>query len=152
MKTGPSPFLERRSYIDTAFMLVAVLVFPGALVCSWLLAAVLGRPFGEVLPLGFGIGTMFGLSCALIGAVYLKGETATIEVADRRRFIAQLNVATAQLGYNPATQTDGFFTYKPSFQAGLPAGRISVQLQAEQAIVVGPKWYVRMLVKRLTAE
>jgi hypothetical protein len=152
MKTGPSPLPEPRSYIGTVFMLVGVTLLPIALVWSSLMAAALARPFGKVLPFGLCFGIFASVSFGFIGAFSLKGETATIEVSDRKGFIAQLNVATSQLGYNPATQTDDFFTYKPSFQSGLGGGRISVQLQEQHAIVVGPKTSVKKLVKRLTAE
>jgi hypothetical protein len=116
------------------------------------MAAALARPFGEVLPFGLGFGIFFGVFFGFTMAFFQKGETVTIEVTDRKAFIAQLNVATSQLGYNPATQTDDFFTYKPSFQAGLASGNISVQLQAGQAIIVGSKIRVKKLVKRLTGE
>jgi hypothetical protein len=152
MKTGPSPFPEPRSYIGTAFLLGGVTLLPVALGWSWFMAVALTRPFGEIFPFGLCFGILTSFSSGIIGGFYLKGETATIEVTDRKAFIAQLNVATSQLGYNPATQTDDFFTYKPSFQAGLAGGRISVQLQPEQAFVVGSKMYVKKLVQRLKAE
>ena len=72
-------------------------------------------------------------------------------MADEEEFVARLNVALAQLGYNPATEADNFFTYKPSFQAGVAAGRISVQLFEGRAVVVGPRMYVRKLLRRLAS-
>jgi hypothetical protein len=130
-------------------MLGALTALPFAIAWSWLFAAAQQRSFGEILPFGLGAGFLFGLFFGLTMAFFLKGETATIQVADRKGFVSRMNVAMSQLGYNPATQTDDFFTYKPSFQAGLASGRISVQLQEEHAVVVGPKMYVKKLLKRL---
>jgi hypothetical protein len=130
-------------------MLLAMTALPFALLWSWLFAATQQRSFGDILPFGFAAGLFFGLFFGLAMAFFLKGETVTLEVADKKAFVARLNVAMSQLGYNPATQTEDFFTYKPSLQAGLAAGRISVQLEEGQAEVVGPKMYVKKLLKRL---
>jgi hypothetical protein len=152
MKNGPSLLPEPRSYAGTAVTLGAVTALPFAVLWSWLFAAMQQRPFGEILPFGLAGGIFFGLFFGLAMAFFLKGKTATIEVGDKGGFVSRLNVAMAQLGYNPATQADDFFTYKPSFQAGLAAGRISVQLQEGRAVIVGPKMYVKKLLKRLAAE
>lgn len=152
MKTAPSLLPEPRSYTATAIMLGAITALPFAILWSWLFGAIQQQSFGEILPFGLGAGFCFGLLFGLTMALFLKGETATFQVADKKGFVSRLNVVMSQLGYNLATQTDDFFTYKPSFQAGLAAGRISVQLQEGQAVVVGPKMYVEKLLKRLTTE
>jgi hypothetical protein len=149
MKTAPSLLPEPRSYAGTAIMLGAITALPFAILWSWLFAAMQQRSFGEILSFGIGAGLFFGLFFGLTMAFFLKGETATVEVRDAKGFVSRLNVAMSQLGYNPATQTEDFFTYKPSFQAGFTAGRISVQFQDGQAVVVGPKMYVKKLLKRL---
>ena len=149
MKSAPSLLPEPRSYAGTATMMFAITALPFAILWSWLFAAMQQRSFGEILPFGMGAGLLFGLFFGLTMAFFFKGETATIEVVDKKSFVSQLNVATSQLGYYPATQAEDFFTYKPSLQAGLAAGRISVQLQDGQAVVVGPKMYVKKLLKRL---
>jgi len=130
-------------------MLGAITALPFALLSSWLFASMQQRSFGEILPLGLCAGLSFGLFFGLTMAFFLKGETAPVEVANSKSFVSRLNVAMSQLGYNPATQTEDFFTYKPSFQAGLAAVMISVQLQEGRAVVVGPKMYVKKLLKRL---
>jgi len=111
-----------------------------------------GESFADVLPFGLGAGMFFGLFFGITMAFFLRGATATVFVSDRNAFVSRLNVATSQLGYNPATQTEDFFTYKPSFQAGLAAGRISVQLFERRAVIVGPKMYVKKLLRRLASE
>jgi hypothetical protein len=39
--------------------------------------------------------------------------------------VKRLNVSLSQLGCHPATQTEDFFTYTPSFQAGMAAERMA---------------------------
>jgi hypothetical protein len=143
---------EPRSYASTAIMFAAITGLPFAILWSLLFASIQGVSITEVLPFGLGAGMFFGLFFGLTMAFFLKGETATVFVSDRKAFVSRLNVATSQLGYNPATQTEDFFTYKPSFQAGLAAGRIAVQLFERRAVVVGPKIYVKKLLRRLASE
>lgn len=152
MKTTPSLLPEPRSYAETAIMLGAITALPFAVLWSWLFSAMQQRSFGEILPFGLIAGLLFGLFFGLGMAVFFKGETATVDVSDKKRFVSTLNVAASRLGFNPASQSDDFFTFKPSFSAGLAAGRISVQLKEGQAVIVGPKIYVKKLLKRLVTE
>jgi hypothetical protein len=149
VKTGHSLLPEPRSYASTAIMLGAPSALFFSIGMSLMLAATYHLDFGKVLPYGFVAGLFFGLFGGLTMAFFLKGETATIEVRDVKDFIPRLNVAMSQLGYFLATQTENFFTFKPSFWAGLAAGPIAVQLREGQAVVVGPKMYVKKLIKRL---
>ena len=152
MKSTPSLLPEPRSYFGTAIMVGSITALPFAIVWSGLFAATQGLSFGQVLPLGLGGGVFFGLFFGLTMAFFLKGKTADIDYSDKKGFVARLNVAMSQLGYNPATQSEDFLTYKPSFQAGLAAGRISVQLHEDHAIIVGPRTYVKKLVHRLARD
>ncbi len=152
MKSAPSVLPEPLGYVGTATKIGAITALPFAILWSWLFAAMQRRSFGEILPFGLAGGFLFGLFFGLTMAFFLKGETATVGVVDKRDFVSRLNVATSQLGYHPATQAEDFFTYKPSFQAGLAAGRISVQMQEGRAVVVGPKMYVKKLLKRLAVD
>lgn len=131
-------------------MLGSITALPFGILWSWLFSFLQQRPFGEILPFGLGAGLFFGLFFSLAMAFFLKGETATVEIADKKEFISWLNVALSELGYYPTTQFEDLLTYKPSFQAGLAAGRISVQLRDGRAVVVGPKMYVKKLLMRLT--
>ena len=149
MKTTFSLLPEPRSYVGTAITLGAVTGLPFAILWSWLVSAMLSRSFEEFLSIGVGVGLFFGVSFGLTMAFFFKGKTATVAVAEPKGFVNRLHVAMSQLGYNPATHTEDFFTYKPSFQAGLAAGRMAVQLQEGQAVIVGPKMYVERLLHRL---
>ena len=143
--------ITARSYGGTALMLGSASALPFALVFSWLLAAMMQRPFGEVIPISLGAGLLFGVLFGLTMAFFLKGETAAVKYIDEAAFLARLNIAVSQLGYNPAVQSERFVTFKPSFQAGLAAGRIAVQLQEGEAVIVGPRIYVHKLLKLATA-
>ena len=149
MKTIPSLLPEPRSYAGTAITLGAVTILPYAILHSWLVSVLKQQPFGEVLSSEIYFALFFGVSFGLTMAFFFKSKTAAVAIAEPKGFVKRLNVSLSQLGYHPATQTEDFFTYKPSFQAGLAAGRISVQLQEGQAVIVGPKMYVEKLLQRL---
>src|SRR5262249_40254101 len=113
MKSTHSLLPEPRSYSGTAIMVGSIMALPFAIVWSWLFAATQGLSFGQVLPLGLGGGVLFGLFFGLSMAFFFKRETADIDYSDKKGFVARLNVATSQLGYNPASQTEDFLSYKP---------------------------------------
>src|SRR5262245_31868898 len=129
MQSSPPSLMEPRGFFGTACFLGAITGLPFALLWTAWMALTQERPFAEVLPWGIGAGLFFGAFFGLAMAFFLRGETATVVVSDRKAFVGQLNVATSQIGFYPATQSEDFFTYKPGLQAGLAAGRISVQLQ-----------------------
>lgn len=140
---------EPRGVAGTAILFGGLAALPFALIWSALFALSTGRTFGDILPTGMGAGLCFDIFFGAMMGSKFRGETAAVDFADKRDFGARLNIATSQLGYFPATQAEGFHTYKPSFQAGLAAGRISVQLLERQAVLVGPKMYIDKLVKSL---
>ncbi len=105
-------------------------------------------PMGQMLPFGLIAGIGFGAFFGVFVAFLYKGTSVTISVSDKVAFIARLNVAAAQLGYHPETNTGEFLTYKPSFQAGLMAGRISALVGDDSAVIVGPKTYVTRLIAK----
>lgn len=151
MKTEASLLPEPRSYAGTSIMFAAITALPFGFLWSWLFGTMAQRPFGEVLPFGLVGGLVFGVLFGLMMGLFFQGMTATVAFSNEKEFRAQLNVAMAQLGYNPASQAENFLTYKPSLQAGLAAGRISVQVREGEAVVVGPRMYVRKLATRLAA-
>jgi hypothetical protein len=141
----PSLQLDAQSYAGTAVRLA----WPAAI--GWSVTSAALNPLGfmegfvQALPLGLVFGLLFGL----ILAFSLKGETATLEVGDKRAFISRINIAIWRLGYKPAIQTEDFFTYRPSFELGTSGWRISVQLHDDQAVIYGPKQYVEKVIKAL---
>jgi hypothetical protein len=146
------PLPEPRSFAGTAIWLGGITALPFAIVWSLLVAIQQQRPLGEILPYGLGAGLFFGAAFGPAMAFFFRGETADVRVPDKQDFLSRLNIATSQLGYNPATESEDFLTYKPSMQAGLAAGRISVQLRGGRAVIIGPKLYVRKLIGRLASE
>jgi hypothetical protein len=152
MKSTLSLLPEPRSYAGTTITLGAVTILPYAILHSWLVSVLKQQPFGEVLSSEIYFALFVGVYISLTMAFFLKGKTATVAVAEPKGFVSRLNVAMSQLGYHPATQTEDFFTYTPSFQAGVAAGRIAVQVQEGRAVIVGPKMYVEKLLQRLANE
>jgi len=141
---------EPRGFAGTAVMVAAVTALPFAILWSWLFAAMQQRTFAEILPFGLGAGFFGGVFFGLAMAFFIRAETVTVTIQDMAAFVSRLNVAASQLGFFPASQTADFFTYKPSFQAGLLAGRISVQIDDTEATTVGPRIYVARLQKKLS--
>jgi hypothetical protein len=150
----PKPFRSLlplpRSYAATAIMFGTIMGTVLAIPLCGLLVSSQGS-FREILLIGLGPSMLIGLAFGLTNASLFKGETATVDVEDVKGFVSRLNVAMSQLGYNPASQTEEFFVYKPSLKAGLAAGRIAVQLYEGQAVIVGPKIHVKKLLERLQA-
>ena len=105
--------------------------------------------FGSVLPYGLGAGGGFGLLFGFVMAFFMRGIETSLPIRDRDEFLKRLRPTLAQLGYYPESESQSFLTFKPSFQAGFLAGRISVQLQENGAQIVGPVTYVKKLMRRL---
>jgi hypothetical protein len=151
MNPTASRLPEPRSYAGTAIVLAGLTALPFGVLWSWLFSAMRHRSFGETLPFGLIAGLLFELCFGLGRAVLFQGATTTVDVSDRKGFVATLNVAAAQLGFHPVSTSDGFFTFKPSFQSGPAAGGISDQLTEGHAVLVGPGMYVQNLIRRLGA-
>lgn len=141
--------LQARSYLGTASMIFGVTALPFAVLFGFLMSFQKGVSFGQIFPESIFAGILFGLFFGLIMAVNLKGVTASVEVGDKDEFVSKINVAMSQLGFNPATSSSDFLTFKPSFQAGFLGGRFSVILQGEKATIVGPAMHVNKLLKKL---
>jgi hypothetical protein len=95
-------------------------------------------------------GFLFGLIMGPTMAYLLKSETATVAFTDKKAFVTELHAALTPLGYHLATQDEDLFKYK--FTKGLAptfVPWISVQVRDGQSEIVGPKVFVRKLLKRL---
>ncbi len=136
---------QPRQFSTMAFRLAAFSVIPFTVMWCWSI----DDAFLHVLPEAIGIGLVFASCFGTLMGFFLQGEAATVAVANRGGFIARLNAATAYLGYYPAKKKRNFLAYRPAFQSGVAAGWISVQVRDGQARIVGPRLYVRRLVKRL---
>jgi hypothetical protein len=130
-------------------MFGAYFAFPMGLFFAWQISMIGARPFHE----SFGMGMLLGLAAgAMFGAVmarFMRGVTCIVGVPEPKAFIQNINIAAAQLGYRPSFATEQQFCFRPTWQAGLLAGQILVQLRDHEAVVVGPRIYVGRFVKRL---
>ena len=112
-----------------------------------------GSPMDESILLG----GFFGLGMGAFGASRLQGTTITIPFQDKRQFIGRLNVHMAQISYFPETQAEHYLTYLPSASHNLSIGpislvptqyfRIFVQLDANEATLIGPKYHLDRLMR-----
>lgn len=94
-------------------------------------------------------GAVFGLLMAAVGTPRLVGDTRTLPFAgDKEGFIARLNIAASQLGYEPSAQVGDFLSYKATGDSSFSFGPIKiapasylalgVQLANNVATIVGP--------------
>lgn len=145
LETGLLP----RSYFSTASMFFVLTVLPFSLVFWLLMTLSGGNAAGQAVFQSLVSGFLFGLFFSPVMAYFLKGETITVRVEDKDTFKNKINIAMAQLGFNPTTASDDFLTFKPTLQAGLLAGRFSVALLGDTATIVGASMYVKKLKKIL---
>lgn len=141
--------MEPRGSWGTFVMMAGVTALPFGLLWSWLFSLTMGLDFSQVLAVGIWGGVAFGLIFGFVMTFFMKAVTLSVGFQDTGTFLSRLNVALAEIGYHPQSQTETFFTYKPSFQAGLLAGKISVQVEHGSAVIVGPSTYVKKLRKRI---
>lgn len=142
---------EPRGFGATALLFASIVSIPFGLALSWAFSALAQTTYPQALPFGICAGAVLGTLFGLAIAVVVRGETVCIDAPDWRGFVSRLNLATAELGYHPATDSNDFLTYKPSYSAGLFSGTISAQRVLEKAIIVGPRMYVRKLRTHLSA-
>lgn len=144
--------MKPRGFWGTFARLAGITALPFALLWSLLFSLMMDLEFGQVLG-GVGIwsGIAFGLLFGFIMAFFMKAVTISIEFQEQEKeaILSQLNVALAEMGYHPESQTETFLTFKPSFQAGLLAGKISVQIEQNSVTIVGPNNYIKKLQQQL---
>ena len=151
MTESMTPTLVQRQPLSRGYRgLLGLFVFVllVATIFSLLYVVIDQESFWEHFPTGLFVGFIAIIS---INAAALTGETAILEVGDRSAFVSQVNTATSEMGYSPATQTEDFFVYKPSswFKTEAFAWPISLHLHDKQAVIVGPKMLIKRLLKRL---
>ena len=130
-------------------MIAGITALPFALLWSLVHSLMMGLEFGQVFREGIWHGIAFGLVSGFVMAFFIKAVTISVTFQNKKTFLSRLNVGLAEIGYHPESQTESFLTYKPSFQAGLLAGKISVQIEDNSSTIVGPNTYIKKLQKRL---
>lgn len=147
--------IEPKGYLNTFATVFGLTAVPMALLWS----VVMQVPFEEAIFFGFPFGLMMGA----VSAHMLKGETITTALANKQTFMAKVNTCLAQMDYYPdnTIQGENYFTFLPTSGGKLSVGplslfpnqyfRIFVQLETQQATVVGPSWYVKRLQRCLQA-
>jgi hypothetical protein len=70
----------------------------------------MGFESGAVLRVGIWASTASGLLFGFVMAFFMKAVTISVTYEDKRAFLARLNVALAEIGYHPESQTESFTT------------------------------------------
>jgi hypothetical protein len=107
-------------------------------------------------------GALFGLVMAAFGTPKLKGETVSVGYADEKeQFVGRVNVACAEIGYEPGSRTGDYLSYKATGDSSFSIGPIKiapasylgvgVQVGAGTATIVGPHDTVLKVQQRLSA-
>ena len=141
--------MKPRGFWGTFVTLAAITALPFALLFSLALSLMWAIGFGQAFRVGIWCGIFFGLLFGFVMAFFMKAVTIFIKFQEKEAFLSRLNVALAEMGYHPESQSETFLTFKPSFQAGLLAGKISVQIEQNSVTIVGPNTYIKKLQKRL---
>ncbi|MBI4801205.1 MAG: hypothetical protein HY796_01660 [Elusimicrobia bacterium] len=134
------------------FSVITLITASFALLYSLGFSLIMGVGFGQSLHnviISMCFGLVFVLSIGVGMAFTMKAITVPVTFQDRKAFLSRLNVVLAEIDYHPVSQIGSFLTYKPSFQAGLLAGNISVQIDDNSATMVGPSCYIKKLQKWL---
>ena len=155
MTQSTRPTIVQKQRLNNPYLVLlgyAILVFL-CVIIAFLFWAVFGdESFGERFESALLVSFFLVI---LLNVANLPGESATLEVGDKSTFVSRVNMATSKMGYSFATQMEDFFVYRPSvswktsWRVHWFVGPISVYVHDGQAVIVGPKAYVRYLLKRL---
>ncbi len=130
-------FTEPRSWLSTFIIFASV---------ATMLFAAIVFIFTDIPVLASLVsGILFGLFFGFFMAYFTQGETVEMDFKSKKKFMDAMNTKISQIGYYIESHTGNFFMYKPSFNAGLLAGRISITIKGKKAVIVGPQIYVKKL-------
>jgi hypothetical protein len=149
---GTSSWLDPRGFLSYAVLVLMMSVVTFGIGWSYFMSVALGKPFIWILPGGILVGLLFGLITGPLTGVFAAVRKVSIESADPLNALGQIAMLMAELGYFGSFQGEGVSTYKPSFQAGLLAGRITIRQHHGVIEVIGPRYYVWRLTSRLGAQ
>jgi|GEM_PF-2122307 len=68
-----------------------------------------------------------------------KRRTIKLPFVSKEEFMNKITIFLFQIGYTQDFKSDNFFSYKPSFEGGILAGRINITINQNEAIIDGPK-------------
>lgn len=140
--------MKERGFWGTFARIAGITALPSVLLFSWSLSLIWDLKFSQVfVRYGIWSGIGFGLLFGLIMAFSMKAVTISVTFEDKETFLSRINITLAEMGYHPESQNESFLTYKPSFQAGILAGKISVSIKNSIATIVGPNSYIKKLQK-----
>lgn len=104
---------------------------------------------GELIKLGAMAGLLFGLLFGFVMALLMQGYNTSMNFTDRAHFLERLTLNLSAMGYKVGAEQNGHVMFKPTWRAGILAGRITVDIGEGVATVSGPQAYVKRLQRRL---
>jgi len=141
--------LEPTGYWGTFIVIAAATFLPFGLGVTWLISIQSGIRFGQFLPVGMAGGLLFGLTFGGIAATMLRGRRLVLRVRGRDAALARIQLLLAELGYHSCGGSQQSLSFRPSFRAGLLAGRMNIFINDKVSVVVGPAIYIWMLERKL---
>ncbi|MCK9319907.1 hypothetical protein [Methanoculleus sp.] len=111
------------------------------------LFAITALPFGISMYIILGLnilitGISFGILFALFMTPLLKTDKKIIHLTSKNTITKIKEKLIIDLGYTIEYESKNLYIFKPTFHAGLIAGRISITINQKTATITGPKLYV----------
>jgi hypothetical protein len=94
-------------------------------------------------------GLFFGLFFGGFMAFVMRSATASLPVADRDELLSRIDSELTKLRYRPTVRTDVSRTYEPRALIRTHAFDVTIQVEANQATMVGPRATLQALKKAL---
>lgn len=83
------------------------------------------------------LGILVGLIAGLVGAIRNRSLTLSTVFQNRKAFIKTLDETLAQMGFSQKLQLENYWVYKKSSLQTLFSGKVFVQIEHNQATIVG---------------
>ena len=113
-------------------------------------AVMTGERFTRVIPTFAVGGALFGLMMGAFTALRTRAVSETLTLDENLdAFLSRLTLRLAELDFYPETTVGSAYTYKPSWMAGIAAGRITIAVDRSSATILGPALHVRKLLRAM---
>ncbi len=123
-----------------ALSLFGLTAFLCACVISWLGLPHAGPPLGT---------TCAAIVWLFVVVFHFRREKLVLPFGDRGYFLRQLQGELADLGYEPASEANGRWIFRPGFLAFLVGGSVRIHLADGCLRLIGPKLCLERIHKRL---
>jgi hypothetical protein len=120
-------------------------------VCTTLIVSFVAESGTETLQMGnpYPIGILCGLVVGSLGAYFNSHITISLPIKNRGAFLAKLNAALTEMGYQETSQLAEFTVYERSAARKIFSGKLFVHIEPKSATISGRSLRVRTLRQRL---